>query len=157
MKLVKTRDERSRKKKTWREENGNTRGTSIPYTHVSRFVHLNDNRRLGTERKEEKIGGEESIEGSPQGSSDDDLRPRGGRRRVTHKVPTVPRTLPDPPPLSAGRQACRSLLEHYTAALPHTTELRLRSTTPFTEITCSITSVLCKHDSPPTLSLIRLI
>lgn len=44
MKLVKTRDERSRKKKTRRQENGNTRGTSIPYTHVSRFVHLNDNR-----------------------------------------------------------------------------------------------------------------
>lgn len=145
MKLVKTRDERSRKKKL-EEKKTETHEVPASHTHTSRDSYIW--MTIGTEREEEKIGGEESIEGSPQGSSDDDLRPRGGRRRVTHKVPTVPRTLPDPPPLSAGRQACRSLLEHYTAALPHTTELRLRSTTPFTEITCSITSVLCKHDSP---------
>lgn len=146
MKLVKTRDERSRKKNSKRRKRKHTRYQHPIHTYTSRDSYIW--MTIGTEREEEKIGGEESIEGSPQGSSDDDLRPRGGRRRVTHKVPTVPRTLPDPPPLSAGRQACRSLLEHYTAALPHTTELRLRSTTPFTEITCSITSVLCKHDSP---------
>lgn len=37
-------------------------------------------------------------------------------------------------------------------ALPYATELRLRRTTPFTKITCSITSVLCKHDSPSPLA-----
>lgn len=30
--------------------------------------------------------------------------------------------------------------------LPHVTELRLRRTTPFRQITCSITSVWCKHE-----------
>lgn len=45
--------------------------------------------------------------------------------------------------------------------LPHVTELRLRRTIPFRQITCSITSVWCKHDyiyfslplSPISLSL----
>lgn len=92
------------------------------------------------------------------GVVDDDLERGGSNQRMTRdsqstRCPVHPADLSA---LSEERDEPRSLVG-ITATLPHTTELRLRSTTPLTKITCSITSVLCKHDSPARYNPIDLI